>query len=77
MTSAVGSTIQYRVIFDGTSGPESGLDLILRANPVVTGVLIHVIMLPLSSTDIIRIAVSHDQNILSTYKAMNLYSQIT
>ena len=75
MTGAVGSTIQYRVIFDGASGPESGLDLILRANPVVNGVVIRVIMLPLTSTDIIRIAVSHYQ--ISIYKSMNLYSQIT
>ena len=39
MTSAVDSTIQYRVIFDGASGPESGLDLMLRANPVVNRVM--------------------------------------
>ena len=65
MTSAVGSTIQYRVIFDGTSGPESGLDLTLRANPVVNGVVTRRIILFDEDTVLtIRFAVSQSTSAL-------------
>ena len=58
MTSAVGTTIQYRVIFDGASGPESGLDLMLRANPVVNRVVTRRITLSDDDTVTIRFSVS-------------------
>ena len=73
MTSAVGTVIQYRVIFDGASGPESGLDLILRANPVVDRVVTQTITLFDEDIVTIRFSVSQSTSTLHcTYTHNNL-----
>ena len=61
ISDVVGSMIEYTVVVDGASGPDTSmneLQLKLRANPRITRVITSEIMLPSNSEDVIRIEVS-------------------
>ena len=62
ISDAVDSMIKYAVLVDGADGPDTSLNelqLTLKANPGITRVITHEIVLPSNSEDIIRIEVSH------------------
>ena len=60
--SVLDSTIDYTVSVDGAEGPMPSSDIMLqltiRANPIINGVITREITLPTSSDQVIRIEVS-------------------
>ena len=61
MDDAINTTIQYRIVVDGASGPdytESRFQVTLRNDPIVTGVTNRVINLPANEEESIYITVS-------------------